>query len=127
LGVRQDYKLFENIVNYFPPSEAPKQPTIPLVFCGILVILVVTFIVSVTANSGNLNNLSFSGCLFVINYLLILGVIVAFWIKVNLVNTLWILVALAPVTLFTMNVGINAESCQVQEFFLKAGQQKQRN
>jgi len=54
--------------------------------------------------------------IFALNYLAILGIIVAFWIKINLVNTLWILLAVTPVTLFTMNKGLNPENCHISGF-----------
>ena len=34
----------------------------------------------------------------------------AFWIKINLVNTLWILVVVVPITIFTMNQGIDPKN-----------------
>lgn len=58
--------------------------------------------------------------MFCLNYLLVLGIIVAFWIKINLVNTLWILAALSPVTLFSMNWGLVPEDCQIGEYSQKS-------
>jgi hypothetical protein len=40
----------------------------------------------------------------------------AFWIKINLVNTLWILLVVIPITIFTMNQGIDPKHCQVGGF-----------
>lgn len=60
--------------------------------------------------------ISFSGVIFSLNYLVIIGIIVAFWIKVNLINTLWILLAVTPVTLFTMNKGLSPQDCHISGF-----------
>lgn len=60
--------------------------------------------------------MSFWGLLFTLNYMGIIAIIVAFWVKINLVNTLWILLAVAPVTLFTMNKGLTPENCHVSGF-----------
>ena len=54
--------------------------------------------------------------MFTLNYMGIIGVIVAFWLKVNLVNTLWILLALSPVTLFMMNKGLTVDNCSITQF-----------
>ena len=117
LGVREDYKLQENITNYFPPEEPKKDSLIPSLFTGFLLIQFLYFLKEVyVTNHSNFNNLSFWGAIFCLNYLSILGVIVAFWIKVNLVNTLWILLALAPVTLLTMNWGLTPKNCHVSQF-----------
>lgn len=43
-------------------------------------------------------------------------IIVAFWIKVNLVNTLWILLAVSPFTIFVMNKGLTPENCHISGF-----------
>ena len=60
--------------------------------------------------------MSFWGFIFLLNYLGIIGIIVAFWLKVNLVNTLWTLLAVSPVTIFTMNMGLTPENCYVSGF-----------
>lgn len=102
-GERDDYKLLDKITNYFPPEEAEKGATIPLVFTGIIACLFLYFISQIYSNHSNLSNMSFWGLLFTINYFVILGIIVAFWIQVNLVNTLWILLAVFGPTLYIMN------------------------
>jgi len=42
----------------------------------------------------------------------------------NLVVTLWVLVAAAPFTLFTMNMGLTPEDCHVSGFQLKESKSK---
>ena len=45
---------------------------------------------------------------------LILAVIVAFWVSVNLIDTLWTLLFLTPVTLFIFNKGLaGSASCEI--------------
>lgn len=114
--VREDYKLLDKITNYFPPEEPPKGAAIPLVFTIMMVALFLYYVGEIYGNSGNLKLLSFWGFIFTLNYIGILAIIVAFWVKINLVNTLWILLAVAPVTLFTMNKGLNPENCHVSGF-----------
>ena len=61
-------------------------------------------------------NIGFWGLLFVVNYLGIYGIIVAFWIKVKLTNTLWTLLAISIPTLFLMNKGLTVEGCHISPF-----------
>ena len=112
--VREDYKLYDIITNYFPPEPEAKGATIPLVFSGLLTFGLFVFIGSLYNNGANLSKLGGAGLLFLLNYLAIYGVIVAFWIEINLVNTLWILVGMTPVTLFTMHIGLREEDCEIQ-------------
>lgn len=125
-GVRDDFKLLDKITNYFPPEEEPKGALIPLVFSAILGFLFLRFVGSLYGNGANLSLISFSGVVFAANYLLILAIIVAFWLKINLVNTLWILAALTPVTLFTMNKGLTPENCHISGFEKKDERQGDR-
>ena len=115
-GVRDDFKLLDNITNYFPPEEEQKGALIPMVFSAVVVGLFLHFVGNLYSNGANLSMLSFSGFIFSLNYLLILAIIVAFWIKINLVNTLWILLAVTPVTLFTMNKGLTPDNCHISGF-----------
>jgi len=108
--------MFPTITNYFPPEEEEKGSLIPLVFCGILSLCFLVFFISIFNAKANLGNFSFKGFLFVLNYMAVIAVIVAFWIEVNLVNTLWILLAATPVTLFLMNTAIRPEDCLIQGF-----------
>ena len=84
---------------------------------GASLLLFVVYFLQLFANGANLSNISFWGFMFTVNYLAVLGVIVAFWIEINLVNTLWILLAISPVTVFTMNMGLDGENCHVSGFF----------
>jgi|DEB0MinimDraft_12_1074336.scaffolds.fasta_scaffold49049_1 hypothetical protein len=115
-GIREDFKLFEIITNYFPPEEEQKGFLIPAIFAGALGLLFLWNLGSTVGIGANLSNISFWGFLFTLDYLLILGVIVAFWIKVNLIITLWTLVFLAPFTLILMNFGLTAENCHISAF-----------
>lgn len=114
--------MYEIITNYFPPEPEAQSPMIPLAFCGVLVLMFLWFFSQLFDNGSNLGNLSFFGLIFMINYAVILAILVAFWIgtvgpfKLNLVNTLWILAAATPFTLFTMNQGLTPENCHVSGF-----------
>ena len=79
------------------------------------------FVIHLFKAGANLSNMSFWGLLFTLNYACIMGIIVAFWIKVNLVNTLWILVAATPITLLTMNKGLTTENTFIQSYLMKKG------
>lgn len=122
--VRDDYRLLDKITNYFPPEEPEKGSLIPLVFSVGIVTLFLYYVGQIYSCQANMSKLSFWGSVFTLNYMGILAIIVAFWIKVNLVNTLWILLAVAPVTLFTMNKGLTPENCHVSGF-QKTGKNKQ--
>lgn len=115
-GVRDDYKLLDKITNYFPPEEEQKGALIPFIFSAIMIGYFLHFVGQLYSNGANLSMMTFSGMIFSLNYLVILGIIVAFWIKVNLINTLWILLAVTPVTLFTMNKGLSPEECHISGF-----------
>lgn len=123
-GSRDDYTLYPKILNYFPPEEEAKGSIIPLVFCGIIGFCFMVYFTSVFSNNANLKNLGFMGLLFVLNYFAIYAIILAFWIEVNLVNTLWILLAATPVTLFLMNAGIAPEDCAISGFSKQGAQKK---
>jgi hypothetical protein len=112
-GMRDDHKLLDVITNYFPPEEAQKSPIVPFAVTAVLGLLFLNFFNNMYSAGANLSNMSFSGCLFTLNYLAIMAVIVAFWFKINLINTLWILVAMTPFTLYTMNIGLTASNCHI--------------
>ena len=60
--------------------------------------------------------LDFWGALMVLNILAVLGVIVAFWVHVNLIDTLWTMLALTPVTLFLFQMGLGGKAdCNVPQ------------
>ena len=88
----------------------------PLAFSAVIGLLFVVYTGQLFATGANLSNLSVWGLIFALNTLGVLGVIIAFWIEVNLVNTLWILLGLSPVTLFVMNKGLTPANCHISEF-----------
>merc|ERR1712226_1489582 len=79
-NVRDDYRLLDTITNYFPPEPEAKGGLIPLVFSGVLVFGFLMFVQSVFANHANLKNITGVGFIFIISYLAVYFVIVAFWI-----------------------------------------------
>ena len=122
LGVRDDYQLYETITNYFPPEPKAASPIFPMAFTGIILLMFTLFFLQIFQNGSNLGQLSFFGLLFLMNFATILLIIIFFWFgyigpfKLNLVNTLWLLLAATPVTLFTMNYGLTPENCHVSAF-----------
>ena len=116
--VREDYRLYETITNYFPPEDPPKSGLVPLVACGVLAVLFLRFFTGLYSQGANLGDLSFWGVLFLASYLGVYAVIVAFWVKVNLIITLWTLVALVLPVLFLMNKGLTADNCHISDFKL---------
>ena len=106
----------DKITNYFPPEEPEKGALVPLVATVMIVSLFLYYVGQIYACQANLSKLSFWGFVFTLNYIGILAIIVAFWVEINLVNTLWILLAVTPVTLFTMNKGLTPENCHVSGF-----------
>ena len=65
---------------------------------------------------ANIKMMDFWGMLLVLNVLAIMGVIMAFWISVNLIDTLWTLLFLTPVTLFIFNKGLaGSASCDLEK------------
>ena len=124
-SMREDYKMYEKIVNYFPPEPPAKGATIPVFFSCLLVAGLLVFISSIFNNKANLSGLTFFGLIFMLTYMAVYGVIVVFWIgkigdfQINLVNTLWIMVGLVPLTLVMMNLGVPEEKCEVPHYTKK--------
>ena len=50
-----------------------------------------------------------------VNILVLLGVIVLFWIRINLIDTLWLLLALSPISLLIFSKGLEGNAdCEVK-------------
>jgi len=63
---------------------------------------------------ANVKQMDFWGMLMIGNVAVILCVIVAFWVSVNLIDTLWTLLFLTPVTLFIFNKGLaGTANCEI--------------
>lgn len=67
-------------------------------------------------NKANLSKLSLSGILFILTLLAILGIFSAFFIKVKLVPTLWLLLFISPVVLFISHRALTQADCQIPEY-----------
>ena len=113
---RSDFRIYDKIINIFEPEQPKKSPIIPLVASAGVIVIFFWFFGQLYTIGANLNSFSFWGLLFSLNYFAVLMVIVAFWIEINLVNTLWIMLALSPVTLFTMNQGLTADNCHISSY-----------
>ena len=124
-SMREDYKMYDKIVNYFPPEPPAKGATIPLFFSALLVGGLLVFIGSIFTNRANLSGLTFFGFIFMLTYIAVYGIIVVFWIgkigdfQINLVNTLWIMVGLVPLTMMMMHLGLPEEKCEVPKYTKK--------
>jgi hypothetical protein len=116
---RIDFMMYDKIINIFEAEKPAKSPVVPMAISALTVGLFFHFFVKLYSNGSNLSAFSFWGLIFSLNFLGILGMIVAFWIKINLVNTLWILLFLSPITLFTMNKGLTADNCHISGFYSK--------
>jgi hypothetical protein len=61
-----------------------------------------------TISYANMNLFDTWGALFALNLIVLIGIIVAFWISVGLITTLWVLLAYSPISLFLFNRGLMA-------------------
>jgi len=57
---------------------------------------------------SNWNLFDMWGALFAVNLCVLMGIIVAFWMTVGLITTLWVLLAYSPISLFFFNRGLMA-------------------
>lgn len=57
---------------------------------------------------ANMNLFDTWGALFALNLVVLIGIIVAFWMTVGLITTLWVLLAYSPISLFFFNRGLMA-------------------
>lgn len=63
-----------------------------------------------------MKRMDFWGTLLTVNILVLLGVIVAFWVSINLVDTLWLLLALSPFSLLIFSKGLaGSADCEIEQ------------
>lgn len=77
---REDFELYEKIINIFEPEQPEKSPIVPIAISALTVGLFIQYFARLIVNGANLSSFSFWGLIFTLNFLVILGVIVAFWI-----------------------------------------------
>jgi len=115
--MHENYFPKKEILSQFPPQDHREKSPI-LAFAGVAAI-VVAFMVYLRAQmelSANTKRMDFWGSLLTVNILVLLGVIVAFWISINLIDTLWLLLALAPFSLFIFSKGLEGSAdCEVEQ------------
>jgi hypothetical protein len=75
----------------------------PLVFTGVLAVGYLIFLKETFSQKVNVSNLSFLGVLFIACILVVYGIFTAFWVKIQLIPILWILLFISPVLLFVSN------------------------
>lgn len=90
----------------------------PAVSCGCIGFALLLFIRAIGSNSGNLNKLSLIGTLFLINILVIYVIFTAFWIEINLIDILKVLVMISPFSLLIFYKALSSGDCSVAEFKL---------
>ena len=107
------------IVDIHHPEVRKDNPVISLAFSGILILLFFAFAWYSWPVGFSLGAIPGAGYLFLATYLTILAIIVLFWIggigslKLNLINTLFALTLLFPLTLYALDVGLCPQRCQV--------------
>ena len=77
-----------------------------MAFVGAIVCCLIYYLLCQSSLKANIQKIDLWGSLMMANLLVILHVIVAFWYEVNLIDTLWRLAFLTPVTLFIFNKGL---------------------
>jgi hypothetical protein len=108
-GVNSDYVFpRQEIMSTFPPSdkEHHSKKSIFAYTMTIAILGAFGYYVMHQQAHANLERIDFWGILFTINLLVLLGVILAFWIQVGLITTLWALLFYSPVALFLFNRGL---------------------
>ena len=73
------------------------------------------YLMAQSSLSANISRVDFWGVAMLLNIAGILAVITAFWVSVNLIDTLWTMLALTPVTLFIFNKGMGGTAnCEIK-------------
>lgn len=115
--MHENYFPKKEILSTFPPQDHREKNPI-LAFAGVAAI-VVAFLVYMRAQmelSANTKRMDFWGSLLTVNILVLLGVIIAFWVSVNLIDTLWLLLTLAPFSLFIFSKGLEGSAdCEIEK------------
>ena len=101
------------ITNYFPEEEPKKGGLVPILASCILVCVLLWYVGATFSAVHAFKHLDFKGLIFVAVYLVVLGIIVAFWIKVRLDKTMWMLVGLTPVVLLAMKHGLDPDKMAI--------------
>ena len=111
----ENYFLKKEILAQFPTFiERQVNPVLTFIFVGLILVVFIHYLMIVKSTRANLKKLDFWGFLMIVNMMAIMGVIIAFWVEVNLITTLWILLFLAPFTLFIFSQGLaGSADCEV--------------
>lgn len=105
--MNENYFPDREIIAQFPPAdEKDINPAIAFAFVVGVALAFLWYLGQQMGLKANTKRLDFWGMLILANIAAILGVIVAFWLHVNLIDTLWILLAMAPFTLFIFSKGL---------------------
>lgn len=97
---------------YVPQDITEKQanPILPLIFCGFIFASLVAYMTQLANLNASFKNFPFnlSSLLFVASILLVLGLFVLFWVSINLIQLLTILLVLTPPLLIIGNQALNS-------------------
>lgn len=127
MGVHDQYLDKPEIINWFDTEYIEHKRTdstiIPLVFifmiCGLFVRLLINNFVKLPFNVAKMDTWGF---LFVFAVLFNMGVLIVFWVKVTLINTLWTFFFTSPFSYLIMSKALRGSAdCEVGEFKLDRG------
>lgn len=114
-GVNKNYLLKETVIAQFPPpNQKEKNPLLPLAFILAIIGAFIFHMMQQAQQKANLKRIDFWGSLFILNLVAICGILTAFWLQVNLIDTLWALLFITPFTLFLFSQGLaGSASCDI--------------
>jgi len=104
--------LLPEIININEQEEPKKGILKPCVFSAVIICLLGSFI-SKTISTSNLRLMNGWALALPATYFVVFSVIIAFWLSVNLVTTLWILFTLFLPVLFFIDRAITPQQCAV--------------
>lgn len=127
LGIHDRYITKKEIINWFDTEYIEHKRTdstiIPIVFIALISFFFMRLILNNFVKLPcNLHKMDTWGFLFVVAVLFNMGVLIAFWVKVTLINTLWTFFFTSPVSYLIMSQGLRGKAdCEVGEFKLHGG------
>jgi len=81
-----------------------------MVFTGAIVAVFIWHMSQQFGQKTNIKRLDFWGTLMLAQVLLVMGIIICFWIKVKLTDTIWLLFWLSPVHFFLFKKGFEGSA-----------------
>jgi len=124
LGIHDRYIEKQEIINWFDTEYIEHKRTNSTIIPVVFIALISFFFVRLMVNNFvrlpcNLQKMDTWGFLFIVAVLFNMGVLIAFWIKVTLINTLWTFLFTSPVSYLIMSQGLRGKAdCEVGDFKL---------